>query len=319
MEEINSLNNSKFPNNIFLPQNIKVFADDYTIYKAEFDGLYDLYDYLKANPKINTKIFKGLASINGSSSFAGVPYKEAVEDLINDVRANYNEFLELQNAIDGCTDVVVQRYQKSYSVAGGHLNIPRYIAGAPNCYDVTRKIKDDKFLRLFVALSYRSTTSEKQVFNRAIIITNIIKALEKEGYKIDLNTFEMSSKYDEISYIIVQLKKINESLNMQSLYKVLCYREFLRRILFRVLETMDVKRNWSNGYGSTCSKSFVAKVLNLNKNDIFFGEPHEMNILGYDLAIDFKRAVDYLELKDKIDVEKATREFSERARTLLSK
>ena len=41
-----------------------------------------------------------------------------------------------------------------------------------------------------------------------------------------------------------------------------------------------------------------------------------MGIDGYDLAQDFESAIKHLNLEDKIDVEKAKREFSENTKVL---
>ena len=152
-------------------------------------------------------------------------------------------------------------------------------------------------------------TTKKQVLNRAIIITNILTALEKAGYSVDLNAFELSVKDNELCYIIVQIKRHGERMNMSALYKTLCRVEFLRRILFRILETLDVKNYWGSGYGSTCFKDFTKKVLNLGSHDIFFDQPGLMGIEGDDLAEDFESAINYLNLEDKIDIEKAKEEF----------
>ncbi len=126
----------------------------------------------------------------------------------------------------------------------------------------------------------------------------------------------MSQEDDELVYIIVQIKKHGGRLNMGALYKTLCHVEFLRRILFRILETMDVKNCWGNGYGQTCDESFIRKALKLGNNDIFFDQPRNMGIDGYDLAQDFESAIKHLNLEDKIDVEKAKREFSENTKVL---
>ena len=92
--------------------------------------------------------------------------------------------------------------------------------------------------------------------------------------------------------------------------------EFLRRILFRILETLDVTEDWSDGYGSTCDESFVRKALNLGKDDIFFDQPRSMGIRGENLAKDFEAAIKHLNLEDKIDVAKAKAEFEKDVKCL---
>lgn len=312
-------NQENFSDNIFAPEKIKVGRESYQMYRARFSNLYSLYEYLKSNPEINDSIFYKLSSIEGSYDFAGKSYEEAVEDLISEVDPGYEEFLRLQSNLNNAKNGKVHKFRLVRTVAGGHLNIPAYCAGNPLCYESEERISKPKFIRIHVSLSYYWGTSKSQVLNRAIIITNILKALEKAGYSVDLNTFEMCKEYDELVYIIVQIKKHGGRLNMSALYKTLCHVEFLRRILFRVLETLDVNNSWCGGYGETCDEDFIRKALKLGDKDIFFDQPRSMGIEGEDLAEDFESAIRHLNLEDKIDVEKAKREFRKDAKTLTKK
>ncbi len=302
-------NYKNFPNNLFEPESIRVDGCTYKLYRARFNNLFTLYEYLKSNPKTNDDIFDRLASVTNDSDFAGKPYPEAVEDLVGDIDPGYEEFLKLQSDLKRATKGKVHKYKLVRTVAGGHLNIPAYCAGSPLCYETEEKITKPKFVSLHVSLSYYWGTTKTQVLHRAIIITNIIKALEQAGYSVNLNTFELCEKDGELVYIVVQIKQHGGRLNMSALYKTLCHVEFLRRILFRILETMCVRKSWSNGYGSTCSEEFTRETLKLGKNDIFFDQPREMGIRGESLATDFENAIYHLNLQDKIDVEKAKREF----------
>lgn len=312
-------NHKIYPTQIFAPERKKIGSDVYTVYKARFTSLYALYEYLKSKPKTNRIVFRRLHSETGDFDFAGKPYAEAVEDLVSTVDPGYEEFLELQKDLNNGKNKKVHQYKMVRTVAGGHLNVPAYSAGMPLCYETEERISKPKFVQLHVSLSYYCGTTKQQVLHRAIIITNIIKALENAGYSVGLNTFELSYDSDELLYIVVQIKKHGERINMSRLYKTLCHVEFLRRILFRVLETLDVTNDWEDGYGRTCSENFARKALKMDDNDIFIDQPSEMGIHGKDLATDFENAIKHLHLEDKIDVEKAKREFAESAHSLKKK
>lgn len=306
----------RFPDNVFKSEVRDVGDEEYLFYQVRFNNLEELYEYLKSNPDLNRKVFHQLASESNDADFAGKPYEEAVEDLVGDVDPGYEEFLSLQRDLNNALMGDTHRYRIVRTVAGGRVNNVAYAKGDPYCYETEEKIQKPKFIRIHVSLSYYCGTTKKQVLHRAIIITNILKALEKAGYNVDLNTYELSTQYKEVIYLVVQIKRFGERLNMSALYKTLCHVEFLRRILFRVLETLDVRENWGRGYGRTASESFVRQALHLNENDIFFDQPSEMGITGKDLAKDFENAINHLNLQDKIDVEKAKKEFSEAAHTL---
>lgn len=309
-------NHEKFPDMIFPPERIHVDDETYTMYKTRFRNLYELYEYLKADPEINRRVFSELSSIEGKSSFAGKPYAAAVEDLIATIDPGYEEFLKLQKDINRGRNIMVHKFRTVRTVAGGHLNIPAYSAGAPLCYETEERISKPRFIRIHLSLSYYWGTTKDQVLHRAVIITNVVKALENAGYSVDVNAFEMSSCANELINIIVELKKHGGRINMSALYKTLCHVEFLRRILFRVLETLAVQAYWGDGYGSTCSEEFIRQALKLGKDDIFFDQPREMGIEGENLAEDFEAAMEHLNLRDKIDVRKAKQEFNDAAKSL---
>jgi len=309
----NTNNHESFPNNIFPPQIIEGYMDgykwSYTMYKARFRNLYELYEYLKSDPEINRTIFKQLSSEKGDRSFAGKPYAEAVEDLISPIDPGYEEFLALQKNIDMGQNVTINKYKTVKTVAGGHLNIPAYSAGAPLCYETEERITKPRFIRIHINLSYAFWIKESQVYNRAVIITNTAKALEKAGYSVDINAFQFVKCGDELVNVIVGIKQHGEKINMTALYKTLCHVEFLRRILFRVQETLAVRNNWESSYGQVCDESVIRNVLGLGKEDIFFSEPSALGINGVDLARDFVVTIRKLNLEDKIDVEKTRKNF----------
>lgn len=313
-------NYKRFTNNIFEPEKITVDNVDFVLYLARFSGLYDLYDYVASNPNLNREVFRELHSETGTREFAGKPYKEAVQDLINDYNPEYEEFLELQKNLNNGINMEVHKYKTIRTLAGGHLNIPAYSAGSPLCYESEQRIIKPKFLRIHVALGYPHIITKSQVLNRAIIITNILKSLENAGYNIDLDTFSLSREGKEIIHIVVKLKNYGESLNMMALYKTLCNVEFFRRVMFRVKETIEVNEYfWGRTYGKTCDEKFVRKVLNFDNNDIYIEQPDYIGVYGKDLAADFERTINHLNLADKIDVEKAKREFKETSKKLLLK
>lgn len=314
----NNLSNyDRFPNNVFKPVTV---ANGSKLFLVRFNNLYELYDFLKSEPQINDKIFSDLSSLDGSYDFAGVPYNEAVENLIKENKdANYQEFLRIHKGLDNCINIPIHKYKTVPTLAGGHLNIPAYSAGNPLCYETEERIMTPKFVKANVLLSYRCGTTKEQVFNRAIIII-ILKALEKAGYNIDLNTFSLARCNDEYIHVVVKIKNYSEKLNIDSLYKTLCQVEFLRRIIFRLREITPVTDyEWAGGYGSTCGIGEVKQVLNCPDNEIFFGQPSDVGVNGYSLEDDFARMISCVGLDDKINVREAKERFSMQVKKLIKR
>lgn len=309
-------NYKKYPFNIMEEDLITVGNKTYKRYRAKFNSLHDLYEYLKSNPETNKTVFRTLHSVSNGSDFAGVDYEEALEDLENPPRAGYREFLTLSERLNDDALDYVQEYIEVKSPGGGYLDIPSYAAGDPLCYRISRSTYTPKFIRVNIALSYYWGTSKEQVLNRALIISALVNAFEQAGYIVEINTFEMSKEEDEVIELDVNIKNNSETFNKASLYKSLCYVEFLRRILFRVLETLDVKEAWGYGYGQTCSEAFVRRAKKFDENDIFFDQPSEMGIEGKDIGEDFVSVLEHLSLEDKIDVDKAKQDFYKDIKTL---
>ena len=298
-----------FPFNYFEPYDININGYTYKMHKVRFNTLYDLYEVLKSNPRTNN-IFEELSSITGSTSFAGVSYLEAVENLIRDKDDNYYEFVRLQKDLTNAQKRKVHEFVTVKTVSGGQLHIPSYIAGMPLCYETEERISKPRFINIYSNICYNWATNKEQVINKAIILINVIKALENAHYNVNLNMFELSKEDKELAYFIVQAKKHGGRTNLETIYKTSCNVEFLRRILFRVLETTDVyDESWADGYGSTCTPNFTKKVLNIGKNEILFPQPSNMGIRGRNLTEDFVNAIDYLNLGDKVDVDKVKNEF----------
>ena len=305
-------NHVKFPDNIYPPEEIVIDDAHCILYRSRFNNLYSLYNYLVSDPEINKSVFSELHSITGSESFAGKPYEVALEDLIGEVDKSYETFLKLQKDLVNSNKKNFTKFKTVRTVAGGRLNIPLYSAGIPECYETEERISMPKFCRIYVNLSYNWMTSKEQVLNRALVLLNVIRALENASYIVDLNLFDLSELSNEIFYFILQVKKFGNNINMEMLYKAMCCTEFLRRIIFRVMETMAFKRNWGEGYGRTCDDVFTRKFLKLKKDDLLFPQPSEMNIKGKDIVKDFKNALNYLQLDDKVDSNKLVYELKKR-------
>ena len=297
-------NYEKFPNNVYPPRTISISNDEYTLYKFSFKGLQDFYDFLKSNPKINTSVWSSkLSSVSSDFEFAGIPYKKAIEKLVQEMDPGYQEYLKIQKQMKATTGYV-HKYREIKSIAGGIVNPVDYISGSPTIYRTSRIVKQPKFITINTQLAYYWGTSKSQVFNRALIITNLIRALERQGYIVNLNSFMLAENDGELIEAIFELKKVNQKINYQALYKSLVDVEFFRRLCFRLIEISDVKSDWNHGYGHTCEKSMATYILKLGKDDIYFDQPSSMSIYGDDIGDDFESVVDELELKDVIDVKR---------------
>jgi len=310
-------NYKKYPDNVYAPQNVEIGDCDYTVHKFYFRGLQDFYEFLKKNPDINFHAFNknDISSVTNDFDFAGVSYDDALEKLVEDMDPGYQEYLQVERNIRA-KGGYSHKYRPIKSVAGGNVDPVLYTVGSPTIYRSSRLIKKPKFITIDTQVAYYWGTSKRQVFNRALIITNLIKALEKNGYNIDVNSFMVAQKSDEVIQAIWEIKKHGQKMNYQTLYKSLVDVEFFRRLGFRVMEVSDVTNYWADGYGQTCGESFVRDLLKLKKDDIYFDQPSNMDIHGRDIAQDFQNAIECLGLEDTIDVQREKEILKESVKVL---
>ena len=299
-------NRERFPNIVHEPKTVTINGYDYTVYKFSFLGLGDLYNYLKSNPEINRRVFgSDLSSVSGSRSFAGIPYKKAVEQLVNYNDPEYKEFLTISKNTKVKNLKLGAIFQPTNSVAGGIVRPQALAVGDPHIYKTTKIYKVEKSVNIYTIANYLGDTTKSQVFNKAVILTNVIHALEQEGIKVNVNVFSASSHSDEIIEVELNIKNNGRSTNYQALYRSLCNVEFLRRIIFRIRETSDVRTDWAEGYGCTCSERMMRDYYHLDQDNYYFGTPDEMGIYGDDIGEDFERTVKKLKLESVIDAKGA--------------
>ncbi len=86
--------------------------------------------------------------------------------------------------------------------------------------------------------------------------------------------------------------------------------------MFGVLETIEVKGPWSGSYGHTCKESFVRKLLQIEKDAIYFATAQELGIKGDDLMKDLQATLHKLKLEDIIDVREMDESFQEQVKKL---
>ena len=321
MEEIKlNENYEKFPDNFFVPKEVKYGDHSFRNFLVRFDNLYEIYRYLNSKPVINKNIWtreSDLASITGNYKQAGIPYEKALEDLKNFDEEGYDEFADLVSELSHLKAGYKHEYETHRTLYGGYLNIPAYSAGDPLCYEVQRRIKKPKFINVYAALSYPWFTTKNQVLHRAVIMMSIIHALEKNGYNVNFETFQLSEKEHELVYMAINIQQYGERTNLQTLYKTNCHVEFFRRLLFRVLETMPVTDDWSDGYGHTCDAPMVKEILKIGDDALYFGTPTELRIRGDNLESDFKNCLEVLDLQNRFDVREITDEMQQKVKSII--
>ncbi len=221
-------------------------------------------------------------------------------DYINDLE--YNEMIVSEK----------QMLEEFLDVVGFYPNVPAYIQGYPlDMYNNKRKNKVDivRSISIYFNLTMDSTAHRNQYKNRGIICYSLIKYLrtleqdENKTAKINLKIVDVSFIENETLVIEYPVFHDDFEKNEKLIYNILTNPAFLRifQLEYKALlvKQNEISKEWKNGFGYCMNSNDVRKVLKLNKNDILFNLPEELNIGGLFYDDDYVSCAMELDLIDK--------------------
>ena len=278
----------------------------YTVYNVRFANLTDLYDYLKSNPEVNTRIFSKQSSLKSDTSFYGEPLEKAIEYCIDGYTEGFDNFLESNNELKQANIEISDNRRLVRSFYGGVPLAPLVAAGVPDCMLKYERDTTSTVRNIYFKLGYPWNTSNSAIVNRGLATLFIIQALEERGELINFRAFELSSCSDEIANIEINLKKPGDLfLDVQKCYFPMTGKEFFRRNFFRVLESIPVRNYyWQESYGSACDIDEIKYFYETSSKDLVISFPRDMGVYGNDLYDDTASLIKNLGLQEEFDIQK---------------
>lgn len=148
-------------------------------------------------------------------------------------------------------------------VQGYQAVVPLYLMGVPNNM-VTKKIvpMKRKVITLNKSIDYSAGVSADDIMDESIKAMQIVKKLEAQGYRCNLNIVLGTSAGSKQFIIKVRIKSANEKLNISKQAFPLVHPSTLRRLFFRFIEAYpNITNSFIGGYGRPATSTEMRKIF----------------------------------------------------------
>lgn len=250
----------------------------------EFDSLKEFYDYICNTPFNEAFRWASHHSVTGSERFTKTKdFNEAVELFKSGWSDMAGKLVQKLKVIESKT-VPTMKPKSKLDVCGYQAIVPLYLQGVPNCM-VNKKMVPvkQKVITLNKSIDYSGGVDTSEIIEESIKAMQIVKKLEAQGYRCNLNIVLGSSESTKAFFVKVRIKSANEKLNVSKLAFPLVHPSMLRRLFFRFIEVYpNVDSKFVYGYGKP---STAAELRNVFKGDYLlpnFIKKNVNNINGID-------------------------------------
>ena len=148
-------------------------------------------------------------------------------------------------------------------VQGYQAVVPLYLMGVPNNM-VTKKIvpMKQKVITLNKSIDYSTGVSADDIMDESIKAMQIVKKLEAQGYRCNLNIVLGTGAGSKQFIIKVRIKSANEKLNISKLAFPLVHPSTLRRLFFRFIGAYpNITNSFIGGYGRPATSTEMRKIF----------------------------------------------------------
>ena len=224
----------------------------------EFSSMYEFYDYLCKTPINSTFRWSKLYS-NDNSNFDFYKtrsFDEAVELMKNGWEDMSKKLTKHLEAIK--SDIQPANKAKTvYDVSGYQAIVPLYLNGVPtNMASKKMVVQKQKVITINKDVGYNYFTTGNEIIEESIKALQIVKKLEAQGYRVNLNIIHGTEQHGYRYCYKVRVKSAGEKLNISKTAFPLVNPSMNRRLGFRFLEVCpDVPSCYKGNYGHASDSS----------------------------------------------------------------
>ena len=232
---------------------------------VEYDNLHEFYEYLINTPFNEAFRWAKHSSVDGDYYFTKTrDFSEAVELFKNGWSDMATKLVQKLKVIESKTEPTMKP-KNVLGVAGYQVIVPLYLQGVPNNM-ITKKMTPvkQKVITLNKSIDYNGGVSADKIIEESIKAMQIVKKLEAQGYRCNLNiVLGTTSGYPSKQFIVkIKIKSANEKLNVSKLAFPLVHPSMLRRLFFRFVEVYPhVTKSFTYGYGSPATSSEMRNIF----------------------------------------------------------
>lgn len=248
------------------------YTNNYNV--SEYDSINEYVDDIHKLPYSKIFINGKKSSVEGMEFFTGTKsYEEAIELLKfgwSDGAKKLNTSLKIANK-----DVQSKEVKRAvYDVVGFQASVPRYLQGIPTSMVNTIPTKrKSKTVTIYKSIAYAALVDKDDILKDSVKFLQIIQEIEKQGIKA--NVYVIHHGYAEKEHLVnlVKVKSASERLNISKLAFPLMHPSFLRRIVFRSIETESRLKNfrWARGYGYPAKRAQTESFIKaMKKENVLF-------------------------------------------------
>lgn len=228
----------------------------------EYDSLKEFYDYLCKTPFNDAFRWASHSSVEGTERFTKTKnFDEAVELFKNGWSDMATKLVQKLKVIESKTEPTMKP-RNTLGVCGYQAIVPLYLQGVPNNM-VNKKMVPvkQKVITLNKSIDYSCGVSADQIIEESIKAMQIIKKLEAQGYRCNLNIVLGSSQTKKF-VVKIRIKSANEKMNISKLAFPLVHPSMLRRLFFRFIEVYpNITKDFVHGYGYPSTSSELRKLF----------------------------------------------------------
>ena len=242
-----------------------------------FNTLSDFIFSLKTNEPLK---IRNNSSVTNSYGFSQTNSINEAFELLEKKDTSIFDKKELDKLISKNYDTKITKNKYENSVVGFIPNVPNFCLGTPNTMiTIKQDIKKVKIINIVINSCVGGGINKNSIQKKFSEILNDIILLEKKGYRVNIylligtingNT-ENTLKYN---LGIVKVKKDSEPIDLKKLVFPLVHPSFLRRFIFRYLETFGTNDFTYSGYGRPLfiNRDDFNEKQHLKKEDTIYNE-----------------------------------------------